>query len=636
MDGFRLQFLMRAVYFIKQHVFLLSALSTSFIFALVTPPLQASDPTYYSFYPGSPMSLGVGISPQDLRQAKQKCITSEEYPLDSGALSTNFHLYAVSSNYELKEAFKLDLRLDASYLTAKAGGSYHIDSGSHVNQSDLLIVVTAESEFPRRGLRPPVKLTQEAQDLLTAGNVTEFDGICGSQLVIQERRGARVSAVLTISDISRESRAKITSSAHAGGSFGPVSASASLDIDKELKAASAQHRVTVDIRATGGEGFGKLGQILQTLSGKGVGAIEGALGTFMTTFTAENPAPIGYFIGPMPGRNAAFTDLWTDLKLAKLYSLVDDYRSAQRDVNEVTGVLHHDDPRAEVFDSMQLKQLEQSKARLQTFMETVADAHEKCLKSAGRHAQECDINVTRPTLPSFFKPIPEDPAVGLRVVADGVLLNRTMSAAAIGGNPSEALLKRVQHVKPGVKAASIVFTVEDGYLLDTSLMVGPILPGGEQTARVFYSGSTQGNKLIQQADAPFAIFFSAIQDVQGQPKADLTLDECSKYVAAYASDIFHKYGSTDSEKSGGYFYLWWRVRDYFHTWPFTWIVPYRVQWSTTGNTAQIVLTPEHNPLPAYKGTAPFESLSFTEYLAKYPARSGPVLPLKPLAQEFKQ
>ena len=173
-----------------------------------------SDPNYYTYYPGSTLTLGSGFSPNDLSQAKIRCIEFEASPAEAGALGTKFGAAVVTDTESLKTAIELDAKIDASYLVFKGGATFGLEQSRTFAKDSLSIVVSAATEFGRLTMKNP-KLTAEAVNLL--GNAKTFEQACGSRFVIMERRGAAVWGLVQIQNITKDSLTKIQTSLSAGG-----------------------------------------------------------------------------------------------------------------------------------------------------------------------------------------------------------------------------------------------------------------------------------------------------------------------------------------------------------------------------------------------------------------------------------
>ena len=181
------------------------------MFSLSLPLLStvspAENPTYYDFHPQSVMSLGRGFSVEDLTKAKQSCVDFEPVPLDLGSLGTVATVQLVKNSSELKTALGMDMNVDVSALVYKASANLSYSQDSLFRQEDATLVIRFATEYARTGMKKQ-KLSPEAQALLDAGDLPAFEEMCGSQMVIIERRGSSVSAIVTFRNIESETKSK--------------------------------------------------------------------------------------------------------------------------------------------------------------------------------------------------------------------------------------------------------------------------------------------------------------------------------------------------------------------------------------------------------------------------------------------
>jgi hypothetical protein len=593
---------------------ILPSLIALLIALTLAPAAAAADPNYYGYYPGTVMSLGIGLSPEDLTAPKVKCIDSQRTPLDRGALSTRFYVFAVSSAYEMKQAQKLDARVDASYLTVSAEGHYEVNDQRDYSGSDLTLVITAESEFPRQGLSPPIKLRTDAATLLH-NDVKEFDRTCGSRLIVAEREGSKVSAIVTIRDVKSDVRNKVRAGASISGGYGPISGTAKFEAGKELNNASSEHRVEVEIASTGGEGFGKLAGTIAALSS--FEAIQGELAKYLGSFTLTNPAPIGFFVGSMPGRNVPNEDLWSDEKTAKLGLLSSAYRTSKALSNQIDAVLRHDDPRSHVFKPDQMDQLLAFKPKLDHYLSQIAKTHRVCLQDSGVNEAACTVSESHPNTPAFFLPITTRPYLEIGIIVDGVLLNSTRAAAVLGDPGGGTILDRVKRRDGNARSATVVIVVNDNYLLDATVWLGGMLDMSSQaSAKVFYPAASKGNRLVSSATGNLVISLGteASDDFK---KYDLSLSSLAVFVGAYASELNTSFGST-GPSSSSFYYVGVDTRDYFGKHLLVDVL-YNFNWKVRGNQIDVSLTPASGHLlgGTYKTQKKLEQMSFEDYVTRY-------------------
>ena len=110
--------------------------------------------------------FGLGFAPNDVAAPKVRCISSEAGPLEPGALGTSFSTVSVTNSEQLRSAVGLDSKVDASYLVFSGGSQFNLKHESQFEAQSSTVVVTAQTEFGRIALKPPIALTAEAKQLL--------------------------------------------------------------------------------------------------------------------------------------------------------------------------------------------------------------------------------------------------------------------------------------------------------------------------------------------------------------------------------------------------------------------------------------------------------------------------------------
>ena len=168
------------------------------------------DPQFYFYYPHSALGLGLGFDPADTSVPKRPCIAGKKEPIDPGAVGTQFQMTYVKNWNQLNTAMRTDAKIDASYLTFKGNAEYTIDTSSAFEFNSITIVLRAWSDFGRWGLTADAKLIDEAHDDLQK-DPRKFASKCGIRYVAIERRGATVSAVITLASVGTEFKKLISS-----------------------------------------------------------------------------------------------------------------------------------------------------------------------------------------------------------------------------------------------------------------------------------------------------------------------------------------------------------------------------------------------------------------------------------------
>ncbi len=494
------------------------------------------DPNSYSFYPTSVLSIGVGFSPNDLSRSKARCIDGTPEPLEPGALGTSFQANLVTNSEQLKQSMSIDTKVDASYLVFSGGGHFNFKDDGLFTSDSATVVITATTEFGRIGYKKRPTISEDVKPLLHDGPA--FAKTCGTRYVSIERRGASVSAILTISSVHSEDKQAIIADMHASGGWGPLSGKASADFQQELARAATSGRLNFQLVATGGPGFGPLGDVVVSLATnpQSLSAIEKALGDYIKQFTSDNSVPIGFDVGSMSdfGWDPDSVDLWNLQKEKQLRAIVKKYRHIESLVESGQSILEGSDPRTPLLSQQQLKAVTDAVPVYESYLQTLAEAHKSCKERTD--LKTCTIPAAQlppeGTIPDF----PAPPQTSYRVQADGNLLD-VPTSRAIFFDARGPLLDRVRVYQPGAQHAEAMFVLKGQYLSAARLVfqqngsssdtVAPValLPMGATGVSYHLDGEPSGNKNIEQAIGAFMFqyqtqgdgtFYLDVQDQLGR------------------------------------------------------------------------------------------------------------------------
>jgi hypothetical protein len=323
-------------------------LAAAFLAAALTAISSASaQETYYSYHPQSTLSLGAGFSPNEINHPKLPCVEFDPHPLESGALSTSFSVLLVRNEEQLRNALLIDSKIDTSYLTYSGNVSFNLNTENLFDHNKLTLVIRGTSEFGRIGLHN-AHLTATAQSLIDSGHHADFASRCGTEVVSIERRGASIAAVITIEGLSRQTRTTMTGELDAAGSAGLFSGSLRVRVQNELSQAAQEHRLDIQVVATGGPGLSGFADTVSRLSAdaQSIEAIQQTLGAYLGQFTTANSVPIGFHSISMNafGFDPNNEDLWSDLRGRRLGRITQTYRRLTSGLNHINEYMSHLSP----------------------------------------------------------------------------------------------------------------------------------------------------------------------------------------------------------------------------------------------------------------------------------------------------
>ena len=383
------------------------------------------DPVVYQYDPRSSLSLGRGFSPNDVTTPKfPSCISFVAEALDSGPPTTVVNLTYVSSSEQLESSLRVDSKISAQYLTASASGSFSYDTTSLAKRNAITVVFTARTNFGRWGLKASPTLSDEVKPIV--GDSPKFEQKCGSRYVAIEERGASVSAVVTLLSVSQDDKASFNSEFSAGGGWGALSATAQLKFRDMAKKATNQDRISVQVVATGGSGFGDLSSSVKTSLGgdTGLAAVADALQSFISKFEVSNAVATEYRVASMEdfGWDPSHSKLWTDDKEENLRELADAFRSLQRRIVISEGIIKGTHPLSRIAQPWEIDRLKQDLPVEKDILKDISAIHDKCMANDTTTADTCKLPFT---LNYYFAEVNsllakmDPPAVDIAVFDDG-------------------------------------------------------------------------------------------------------------------------------------------------------------------------------------------------------------------------
>lgn len=357
----------------------------------------------YTYHPRTVMVLGHGFEPNNLSDPKMACLdfAVEPAPGEPAALESTLETYVVHDVNQLKTILKVDVRVEASYLTQKASAGFKLETEQMFRRDSITLMVVSRSEYGKLVLKPK-GLTPLAAEILR-NRPGEFASECGTHLVKMVQRGTMVAVFLTITDLTEEQKRKLETRLEAGGSSGAFSAEAKAGFDDILERSLASHSVRIQAISTGGEGAADFEKLIRNFDS--LGKVYEGISEFMKRFGAANAAPIAFHTGPFGFGFEPGLRIWDQQRQKRLARLADRYAEVELLIRDIEQVLKPSDPRSPQLDAQWRRDLERSGAELDAYHDRIANAHRDCM--ATRALEKC-------VLPAFANPVakvPEMPPV---------------------------------------------------------------------------------------------------------------------------------------------------------------------------------------------------------------------------------
>lgn len=400
-------------------VLLAVAYPSSLFGQLVDQDLPNDEKYYYDFHPLSTLTLGGTFDPNHLDEAKISPLRIRDtvHYEGPGSIQTNFELHLVNSLQQLRSVVQFDAKTDVRYFKVKASARFGFLNSYTFNQNDINLVISARSEYSRRGFRK-FDFTPEALELMD--DPQRFRKVYGTRVVTMERLGSAVFVVLKISDVSSSMRNKITAGFNMEAKFGPAKVNVSTAFRKEVQKASNEKRIDLTVVSTADmSGVPGLTDFIDKLHATGYDfdLLMKAISDYMKTIEPKYAKPIGYFttsinnLGlPKPRIEDVIFSQKLETAMAKVADL---YRTALSERDLIVDLLNGVHP-AHVYLSPELRNaLSKQLAILRLRMDELTDIQEKFVKKydsidSRRRARKIDEERGFRTWKSFFA-LPELP-----------------------------------------------------------------------------------------------------------------------------------------------------------------------------------------------------------------------------------
>jgi len=390
---------------------------------------------------------------------------------------------------QLKKVLTVDAKIDANYLKIAGGtGHYNYSYAGIFNNSSLNIILSATTEFARRGVG-----IATAADFTKNMDPALFERTCGSRYVAIERRGATVSVILSISSADSDVRTAVQADLSAHGSYGPVSCSVTASLQSEVHSASQTGRLSIQVLATGGGGFGDLKSLIESLSTdpKSFTLITKAFGDYLKTFTADNAAPIGFHVASMEnfGWDASHGDTWTAAQERAIRTIVSEYRDVVVMIAASEAIRDGVDVRNKMLSTDNVNTIVAQIPLLQQYIDELTVVYLSCRKYGNANCAIPD----RPNIVAL-PAVPPPPRARFLVKADDTFLD-PLTSQQILSDARYSLLQRTQRLRPQTSSAASYLVVEGFEIITIWVPDVTSLAANRQRTEILYYKESSDDEL---------------------------------------------------------------------------------------------------------------------------------------------
>ena len=291
-------------------------------------PSDAQSTHTFDYFDGTALSLGHGVNLNMLADSKANCIRFSPVRQIAGAQNTNLEMRYVSDMESLDQARGIDVSAKATGWGASVSGSYSRSLASSFTRDSATLVVTAQSDYGPWVLNSEASLDPAANALISSPS--EFVERCGQYYVSKEWRGASVSAIIRIDNISSSLKNTISATFGASGKYGVVSGQVRAKFQDEIRRATKTRRVSVEVKSLGGLGIESLSDVVSiSLSDENpLDQISAKLGEYLKRFNADTAVPYRYQLRSMTdfGLPSAYVISWRSENIQILKNYIKDYQ----------------------------------------------------------------------------------------------------------------------------------------------------------------------------------------------------------------------------------------------------------------------------------------------------------------------
>ena len=424
-----------------------------------------ADPTYYKFFPGSILHVGNGLDLDDVSKPKAGCIIFKPDTLEHGG-SGSFTSYLVTDSREINTLINIDSKADASFSTFSAGGSFDLNSSYVQRSHDMSIVITDFTSYGR--IAVPATYSYNKSTMAVLSNNRAFQRLCGDRVVLVEDRGASVSAIITLNNLSDEEIADIKTGGSFSGGVSKITASISLNVEAYMRRTANRGSLSVQTFFSGIAGLAQTEGLIRGMSTEvdAISKIQAELANMVKTMGPRFGVPVGFHVGDFPQTDTYAHWLTADERAKK--KLVAAYKKNSYYMDELDGILKKQSALSFGFEESEVKHLSKLYDELASVNDKISTQHKRL---SNRKINSAKIDFTNleisdealDKIDSFSNP----PKFYRRVYVDGRPTTYLQTKTILNGDNQPAdLLQRTQQFYPSATRAETMLIIK-GYSLQS-------------------------------------------------------------------------------------------------------------------------------------------------------------------------
>ncbi|MEH2509462.1 hypothetical protein V1291_000816 [Nitrobacteraceae bacterium AZCC 1564] len=255
----------------------------------------------FGYHPSNTLFLGAGLDAADPTSARPTCLTFKTARLGGGVDSVRFEAKMIKSRKELYESLSVSASLSARYSFFGGAAGLNLDNQYSFTSDELVWIVYGFTDYGRFGIADAPTLVGgddiSPANLIAKKMYTEFSDKCGSEVVIQERRGAWAAVIYSARGMSESSKKSLEASFSASVGSGLFSADVQTKYKSFLQNAAQLSQIKVSAYGVGGGGISDISSLVTDYTD--VNKVAEALAKYMKDFNEKTAVPLTYYTQSM-------------------------------------------------------------------------------------------------------------------------------------------------------------------------------------------------------------------------------------------------------------------------------------------------------------------------------------------------